>query len=110
MPNLSGIKKVNEIIISEEIVIYDKPKGGRERTVCLDEGREYIVPEYQREINWSTENVQILIDDLRKGSKFLGTITFSTSKPKEFEIIDGQQRITVITMMITCLNAYVDSV
>ena len=110
MPNLSGIKKVNEIICSEEITIYDKPKGGRERTVCLDEGREYIVPEYQREIKWSTENVQTLIDDLRKGSKFLGTITFSTSKPKEFEIIDGQQRLTVITMMITCLNAYVDSV
>lgn len=108
MPNLSGIKKVNEIICSEEITIYDKPKGGRERTVCLDEGREYIVPEYQREINWSTENVQTLIDDLRKGSKFLGTITFSTSKPKEFEIIDGQQRLTVITMMINCINEYVE--
>ena len=108
MPNLSGIKKVNEIICSEEITIYDKPKGGRERTVCLDEGREYIVPEYQREIKWSTENVQTLIDDLRKGSKFLGTITFSTSKPKEFEIIDGQQRLTVITMMINCINEYVE--
>lgn len=108
MPNLSGIKKVNEIICSEEITIYDKPKGGRERTVCLDEGREYIIPEYQREIKWSTENVQTLIDDLRKGSKFLGTITFSTSKPKEFEIIDGQQRLTVITMMINCINEYVE--
>ena len=72
MANLSGIKKVKEIILSEDLIIYDKPRGGREKTVCLEKGREYIVPEYQREINWSTENVQILIDDLRKSSKFLG--------------------------------------
>lgn len=108
MANLSGIKKVKEIILSEDLIIYDKPRGGREKTVCLEKGREYIVPEYQREINWSTENVQILIDDLRKSSKFLGTITLSTSEPKKFEIIDGQQRLTVITLMITHLNECVD--
>lgn len=107
MPNLSGIQKVQDIMVSEEVTIYDLPKRGRKKEVCLEEGREYIVPEYQREIAWSTENVQILIDDLKKGSKFLGTITLSTSQPKEFEIIDGQQRLTVITLIITCLNEFV---
>lgn len=32
----------------------------------------------------------------------------STSEPKKFEIIDGQQRLTVITLMITHLNECVD--
>ena len=104
MQNLSGVKKVQEIMTSDELVVYDKPKGGREKTIVLESDREYIVPEYQREIKWSTENVQVLIDDLRKGSKFLGTITLSTSEPGKFEIIDGQQRLTVITLLIKCLN------
>ena len=107
MPNLSGIKKVEEVLSCESVIIYDIPKGGRPRTVSLDENRKYIVPGYQREIRWSTENVQVLIDDLKKGSKFLGTITLSTSKPKEFEIIDGQQRLTVITLIVSCLNQFV---
>jgi hypothetical protein len=109
MPNVSGIKQVKDIMISDELILYDKTKGGREKTIPLDEGRDYIVPEYQREINWSTENVQVLIDDLKKGKKFLGTITLSTSAPKQFEIIDGQQRLTVITLIITCLNESVDA-
>ena len=33
MANLSGIKKVKEIILSEDLIIYDKPRGGREKTV-----------------------------------------------------------------------------
>ena len=107
MANLSGIKKVDEFFESEELVIYDIPKGGREKCVILEEGRKYVIPGYQREISWSTENVQILIDDLKQGDKFLGTITLSTSRPKEFEVIDGQQRITVITLIINYLNKFV---
>ena len=107
MSNLSGIKNVKEIVSSDELIIYDKPKGGRERTIKLEKDREYIVPEYQREIKWSAENVQVLIDDLIKGSKFLGTITLSSSEPGRFEIIDGQQRLTIITLLIVCLNEQV---
>ena len=104
MPNLSGIKKVEEVLSCESVIIYDIPKGGRPRTVSLDENRKYIVPGYQREIRWSTENVQVLIDDLKKGSKFLGIITLSTSKPKEFELIDGQQRLTTIYLIYRFMN------
>lgn len=107
MMNLSGIKKVDEFFCSDELTICDVPRGGRERKVVLESDRKYIVPGYQREIRWSTENVQILIDDLKQGAKFLGTLILSTSKPKEFEIIDGQQRITVITLMIDYLNKFV---
>ena len=106
---LSGIKKVKEVFGTKQVCIYDKING-REKSVCLDENRTYIIPGYQREIRWTAENVQILIDDLKKGSKFLGTITLSTSEAKRFEVIDGQQRLTVITILITYLNKVVPEV
>lgn len=33
------------------------------KKVCFDKDREYLIPGYQREIRWSSDNVQILIDD-----------------------------------------------
>ena len=54
-----------------------------------------MIPEYQREIRWSAEDVQTLIDDLiRGGNKFLGTVTVSTLDGTKCEVIDGQQRLT----------------
>lgn len=106
MRNISGMKKVLEFFGAGQTDIYDA-NGGRVTPFPLDENRIYIIPGYQREIRWSAENVQILIDDLRKGKKFLGTITLSTSEVRKYEVIDGQQRITVITLLITYLNTIV---
>lgn len=107
MANLSGIKTVREVFENKEVTIVDVPQGGRKKEIDLEKDREYIVPGYQREIRWSKDNVQILIDDLMGGGKFLGTITFSTSTVGKFEIIDGQQRITVITLLLRYLNCVV---
>lgn len=106
MRNVSGIKKVEIILGETEVLIYDKPNG-REQNVVLEKERVYVIPSYQREIRWEPGNVQMLIDDLKGGSKFLGTITLSTSEPQRFDVIDGQQRITVITLLITFLNTVV---
>lgn len=106
MSNASGMKKVSEFFGGTQTIIYDTI-GGRKREVSLDENRVYIIPGYQREIRWSSENVQILIDDLEKGGKFLGTITLSTFEDGKYEVIDGQQRITVITLLISYLNTVV---
>lgn len=103
MEILSGVKKVEEVMGVKQAYIYDSING-RERVIKLDENRIYVIPGYQREIRWSAENVQILIDDLKKGSKFLGTIALSTYEAKRFEVIDGQQRLTVIAMLIKYLN------
>lgn len=106
MGNLSAIKKVSEVMAVKETELFDLT-GGRQIPFPLDEGRRYIIPGYQREISWTSDNVQILIDDLKKGSKFLGTITFSTFKKKEYEVIDGQQRLTIIRLIIEFLNSLV---
>ena len=107
MSNISGIKKVSELLKNEKTEIYEIT-GELNRPFPLCENRVYIIPGYQREIRWSSEDVQTLIDDLiRGGKKFLGTITISTLDGIKCEVIDGQQRLTVLTMIISQLNKYV---
>lgn len=74
----------------------------------LIKDREYIIPGYQREIRWKRQNVQTLLDDVLNNSKFLGNILLSTAKKSLYEIMDGQQRITVIRMILERLKKYLD--
>ncbi len=95
MSNISGIKKVSELLKNEKTEIYEIT-GELNRPFPLCENRVYIIPGYQREIRWSSEDVQTLIDDLiRGGKKFLGTITISTLDGIKCEVIDGQQRLRI---------------
>lgn len=68
--------------------------------ITLSEGRVYTIPDYQREIRWTKENVVELISDLSRGWKFLGNIILNEKSKGNYEIIDGQQRITVLLMII----------
>lgn len=74
----------------------------------LIKDREYIIPGYQREIRWRRQNVQTLLDDVLNNSKFLGNILLSTAQRNLYEIMDGQQRITVILMILERLKKYLD--
>ena len=104
MAIFSAIKNVKEFFSVEESKMYD----GSLLEIPLGKDRVYVIPGYQREIRWSSENVQILIDDLAEGSKFLGTIILSTLDRNKYDIIDGQQRITVITLLITYLDLFIN--
>lgn len=70
----------------------------------LYSNRKYVIPGYQREIKWKPENVQILLEDISRGSKFLGNVLLSTSDRVEYSLIDGQQRITAIIMALERIN------
>ena len=52
------------------------------------------------------QNVQTLLDDILNDSKFLGNILLSTASTLKYEIMDGQQRITVILMILHRLKKY----
>ena len=58
-----------------------------------------------REIRWLKENVIKLIVDLETSKKFLGTVLLSTENYNDFDIIDGQQRITVLILILEYLCA-----
>lgn len=69
---------------------------------------KYIVPDYQREYDWEEEQIKEFIDDINESnneSYFIGHMVFEGKRNGEtFTIIDGQQRITTITIMLCCLR------
>lgn len=70
----------------------------------------YTIPIYQRLFEWSTDNVITLLDDLRgkfvssKGQDdyFIGMLTSTDNN----ELIDGQQRFTVMMLMGCVFQKY----
>lgn len=80
-------------------ILIDTPASPNERVYKLDEGRSYIIPNYQREIRWDEPQLSDLINDIMGKKQFLGNVILSR-KGNNYEIIDGQQRITVLRMLI----------
>lgn len=91
---------------------------GRARTIReLLDGAHYTIDFYQREYAWKTRQVQELIDDLSGkfldyyeegharenvegyGHYFLGSIVISHKNSKRY-IVDGQQRLTTLTLLL----------
>ena len=74
----------------------------------------FIVPQYQRPYVWQEENIQELIDDLyyafenkQNSEYFLGALVLKRTREKEFkeyEILDGQQRLTTLCMMMAVIR------
>ena len=73
-----------------------------------EEKRKFIIPEYQRPYRWTKDECETLWDDILgvfgNGENieeyFLGSIvTYNKNNNKELEIIDGQQRITTLTLL-----------
>lgn len=74
--------------------------------------KQFIIPVYQRAYSWEKTEWKNFIEDLEEQAKgenryYYGNLLLETiSKDREYEIIDGQQRITTITIF---MRALVDS-
>lgn len=89
-------------------------KGSEGRLIEYMEGskKRFIIPVYQRNYDWKTENCKQLYDDLVKviknnrKSHFFGSIV-SVYEPSgrnmEFLVIDGQQRLTTISLLFLAM-------
>ncbi len=73
--------------------------------------RKYIVPLYQRNFAWAEEEISSLLldvyDSYRKSinnNYFIGSLVVLPRKNGDFEIIDGQQRLTTITLIAKILD------
>lgn len=72
---------------------------------------EVIIPFFQRSYVWTEENWQDLLDELsneEKSQNFLGAIILKqlpsvTGKSKQLEVIDGQQRLTTLSILLKAL-------
>lgn len=105
MPDLLGIIVPLRKFLSnsEENITLINPD---ESILVLEKERSYIIPDFQREIRWNEDNVALLLDDLSSGPKYLGNIILTQHKSNSFSIIDGQQRITILTMILTAITKY----
>jgi len=72
----------------------------------------YNIPRYQREYTWSRFNWEALFDDVIEsdGSYFLGSIicinqSTDAYEVQELELVDGQQRLTTISLLFLALYA-----
>lgn len=90
----------------------------------LEEGRiGFLVPEYQRQYDWSENNIERLFYDSLNGFArtsegadanaftFLGTLILVDEKSKEedfgglsFAVVDGQQRLTTLSLFACALS------
>ncbi len=87
----------------------------------LLKGKRYSVDYYQRDYRWESKQVGELVDDLmdqfgqsydpaherrdvkKYGHYFLGSVIFSTREGDTF-IVDGQQRLTTLTLILLHLH------
>ncbi|WP_456079999.1 DUF262 domain-containing protein [Mogibacterium sp.] len=101
---MSGI--VGTVITIEDL--YEKKDstifygGGVEKKELFNliKERKYIIPLFQRELRWQKGNLLTLISDVEKKPKFLGNIILTKKDSDVFEILDGQQRTTIIYLLI----------
>ncbi|GAA9944706.1 hypothetical protein VN1204_12950 [Helicobacter pylori] len=81
---------------------------------------QLVIPIYQRVYSWEKEQCEQLWDDIIKTGgndqiegHFIGSIVFVqdgiyTTNHNELLIIDGQQRLTTITLLLTALRNYLN--
>lgn len=76
---------------------------------------QYIIPPYQRAYSWTENQCIELFDDLEKAyhenkeeGYFLGNIVIAKSieERNRLEVIDGQQRLTTLTLLMKVLSTF----
>lgn len=98
------ITNLNDFLSKTKVCLSVKPNEPQQQIICLEEDRQYSIPAFQREVRWDDNNLKMLLYDLSRGSKFLGNIILTVKSNHTCEIIDGQQRTTVLMLIVTCIK------
>lgn len=70
----------------------------------LFDGRSYVIPEYQRDYVWDEEKdikpfIQAIASDAEE-DVFMGTMLFRKTGDGRFEVLDGRQRLTTLSVLL----------
>jgi uncharacterized protein with ParB-like and HNH nuclease domain len=102
--------------------IQNKIEAGETNLFALLKGNKFVIDYFQREYRWQKKHIEQLVDDLtttflkayKDGDErnatatyptyYLGSAVFFTNAESKTSIIDGQQRITSITLFLIFLN------
>ena len=85
--------------------------AGGGKTLFSEAGVRYVIPRYQRAYAWEEKEIEQLIDDIcddndPKRDYYIGSLIVARRKADdgvEYEVIDGQQRLTTIYLLLQCL-------
>lgn len=81
----------------------------------------FTIPRYQRPYAWTTDHASELLSDLLAymgdgdeeideiNPYFLGSIVLIKGDTPDSEVVDGQQRLTTLTILLSCLRPYLQS-
>lgn len=87
-----------------------KPEAKTIVKIFGDSDSFYQIPDYQRPYSWNDEQIEQLWDDIYSAmemndeSYFLGPMILIRTKEGHFEVIDGQQRLTTLTIFFCVLR------
>lgn len=75
----------------------------------LIKNRNLKVPIHQRPFSWQEDHVDALLNDIKSNFNeeeyFLGTVVL-TGNDSQNEIVDGQQRITTVSLIYACIRDF----
>lgn len=91
------------LLVGREDVVFRIEEGKENKIIELKRERIFRIPAYQRQIRWKAKNVNRLLNDIKMGDKFLGNILLSTKENQIYDVIDGQQRMTVLILIFKYL-------
>ena len=100
------ITNLSDFLSKTQVCLSVKPNDPQQQIICLEADRKYSIPAFQREVRWDDNNLKMLLYDLSRSSKFLGNIILTIKSDHTCEIIDGQQRTTVLTLNAYALKGY----
>jgi hypothetical protein len=91
---------------------YEAPTIGIGR--LIKEGNRYRVPHHQRDYSWTEDEIDQLITDILEAIKgnqseyFIGLMVFMPDKPREYRILDGQQRLATTLILLASIRSWLN--
>jgi uncharacterized protein with ParB-like and HNH nuclease domain len=80
----------------------------------LTENKKYVIPAYQRPYSWSADNAEQLISDIYQSyisedkEYFIGSMICINKGDNVYEVVDGQQRLTTLSLILSQLKSLID--
>ena len=89
-------------------------KSQTDKIGSIFKGNHFTIPKYQRKYSWTETETKALWNDINESignemNHFVGTLCFKENKSvglstdTEYEVIDGQQRLTTLFLMLSVL-------
>ena len=84
---------------------------GKSIKEIFDVTNKYIIPLYQRNYAWGKEQIEALIQDIceayerdKEGNYYIGSLVVLRRHNGDYEVIDGQQRLTTLSLLTKILG------